>query len=316
MQTNGSIKRLLMKSRNIYFSSFIVMILIVSGCASTTPLIKASASGDYLSVKKLINEGTNINEPDSNGATSLMHAIWKGKTDVAKYLIESGANLKIKDKKGYDALFYAIDCGKVEIVKNLIDKGADLESKDSTGLTPLIDAILYERNTDIIKLLIERGANLNAKTSEGETALNMLLSSKSGVVDELIRSGKINLWLPEAGKARIFFVGSSLWDYIKLTIGKETKWLNRNMFTGFTFFDVDSGKQEIHAYVDKFDSGNPTSSIDAKTGQAYFFKVSQDMKKRVAHYALIKLSSIVVTPLTEVEAKELIKDILKSKELK
>ena len=305
-----------MKSRNIYFSSFIVMILIVSGCASTTPLIKASASGDYLSVKKLINEGTNINEPDSNGATSLMHAIWKGKTEVAKYLIESGTYLKHKDKKGYNALFYAIEYGQLEIVKSLIDKGADLESKDSMDLTPLVYAALYERDTDIIKLLIERGANLNARTSEGETALNILFSSKSDVVDDLIRAGKINIWLPEAGKSRLFFVGSGLWDYIKLTVGKQTKLLNRNMFTGLTFFDVDSGKQEIHAYVDKYDSENPTASVDAKTGQIYYFKVSQDMKKRGAHYALIKLSSIVVTSFTEAEAKELIKDILKSKESK
>ena len=286
------------------------------GCASSTPLIKASTNGDYASVKKLIDEGNNINEPDSNGATPLMHSIWKGKTEVAKYLIESGANLNTKDKEGYDALFYAIEYGQLEIVKSLIDKGANLESKDSVGLTPLGYAVQYERGNDIIKLLIKRGANLNARTSEGETALNMLLSLKSDIINDLILSGKINLWLPEAGKARLFFVGSGLWDYIKLTVGKQNKMLNRNLYTGLTFFDVDSGKHQIYSYIDKYDLEKPTSLVDAKEGQTYYFKVTQDMGKRVAHYALIKLPSIVITPFTEAEAKELIKEILKSKEPK
>ncbi len=305
-----------MKHRNYFFAFVIAIFLIVSGCASTNSLINASANGDSLAVQKLISAGANINEPDSNGATPLIHAIWKGKTEAAKYLIESGADLNAKDKKGYDALFYAIEYGQLETVKSLIGKGANIESKDLTGLTPLVYAVLYDRNIDIIKLLIKSGANLNAKTSEGETALNMLLSLKSDIVDDLMKTGNVNLWVPDADKARLFFVGSVLWDSIKLTVGKQSKLLNRNMYTGLTFFDVDSGKHAIYAYIDKYDSEKPTASIDAKTGQTYYFKVTQDMKKRVAHYVLIKLSSIEITPITEAEAKEEIKEILKSKKLK
>ncbi len=58
-----------------------------------------------------------------------------------------------------------------------------------------------------------------------------------------------------------------------------------------------------------------TTSIDVITGQTYYFEVTQDMKRRALHYAGIKLSSVMITPLTEVEAKQNIKEILKSKEL-
>ena len=164
--------------------------------------------------------------------------------------------------------------------------------------------------------MIKSGANLNAKTPEGETALNILLSLKSDIVDDLIRSGNVNLWVPEADKARLLFVGSVLWDSIKLTVGKQSKLLNRNMYTGLTFFDVDSGKHAIYAYIDKYDSEKPTVSIDARAGQTYYFKVTQNMKRRAVHYVGVKLSSVEITPLKEVDAKKEIKELLQSKEIK
>jgi len=277
-----------MKHHNSFFAFIITIFLIVSGCAATTPLIKASKNGDSLAVQKLISEGANINE---------------------------------QDIKGRDALFYAIEYERFEIIKSLISKGANLESKDLSGSTPLVHAasnLPHSRTApDIIKLLMKSGADINAKSPEGETILDMALSSmQSDIVNDLIKTG-VNLWVPEAGKARLFFVsGSGLWDYIKLTVGKQNKWLNQRMFAGMAFIDVDSGKHAIYAYSGKYDSEKPTSSIDAIAGKTYYFKVTQDMKRRAFNYALIKLSSISIAPITEVEAKEEIKEILKSKELK
>lgn len=203
----------------------------------------------------------------------------------------------------------------------MIDKGANLETKDLSGMTPLVHAASNlphsKKAPDIIKLLMKSGADINAKSPEGETILDMALSSmQSDIVNDLIKAG-VNLWVPEAGKARLFFVGGSgLWDYIKLTVGTQNKWLNQRMFVGLAFIDVDSGKHAIYAYSDKYDSEKPTSSIDAIAGKTYYFKVTQDMRSRAFHYALIKLSSIAVAPITEAEAKGEIKELLQSKELK
>ena len=122
-----------MKHRILLFVVTIIILLIVSGCSSTTPLIKASTQGNYLSVQKLINEGANINEPDSNGMTPLMHAILCQNVEAIETLIKKGADLSIKDKSGYTALYYAVYNNNYTIVKSLIDNGADVNAQDLSG---------------------------------------------------------------------------------------------------------------------------------------------------------------------------------------
>ena len=285
-----------MKHRNLFFAFVISTFLIVSGCASTTPLIKASKNGDSLAVQKLIDEGANINEPDSSG---------------------------------YTPLFNAVYYGQLEVVKILISKGANLESKDLSGMTPLVSASYYSYNSpnaaNITKLLIKSGANINVKSPEGETVLDLALSCAQGdIVDDLIKAGNINLWIPEAGKARIFFVCNDLYDHIKVTVGKLSKMLNPNTPAGVAFIDVDTGKHIIDANHDQYVSKN-RASIDVIAGQTYYFKVKQNMRNRIVGYALVVPSTLVdkatstpfpISTLEESEAKQKIKEILKSKELK
>ena len=287
-----------MKHRNSFFALIITIFLIVSGCASTTPLIKTSKESYSLAVQKLIDAGANINEPDS---------------------------------RGYNALFYAVEYGQLEVVKSLISKGANIESKDSLGNTPLVFAAYYGLNSpdsaNIIKLLIKSGADINAKSPYGETILDLALSSAQGdIVDDLIRVRNINLWIPEAGKARIFFVCDDLYDHISVTVGKQTKLLNQFSNSGVAFIDVDSGNHVIDAnHSSKYVSKN-RASIDVIAGETYYFKVTQNMRNRIIGYAILVPSTLVdkvtsanpfpITSLKEAEAKQQIKEILKSKELK
>jgi len=270
------------------------LLIVMAGCASTTPLIKASKEGDSLAVQKLIDAGANINEPDSSG---------------------------------YTALFYAIEYGQLEVVKRLISKGANIEAKDSLGITPLVFAAYYGYNSpnaaNIIKLLIKSGANINEKSPYGETILDLALSSAQGdIVAELIRVRGVNLWIPENGKARIFFVCGDLYDHISVTVGKQTKLLNQHSNAGVAFIDVDSGKHVIDAnHSSKYVSKDRTS-IDVVAGQTYYFKVTQNMTNRIVGYALVVPSTLVdkvssskpfpITPLKEDEAKEAIKLILRN----
>jgi len=275
----------------------ITAVLIIVGCSSTTPLIIATKKGDTLAVQKLIDAGANINEPDS---------------------------------RGYNPLFYAVEYGQLEVVKSLISKGANLESKDLSGMTPLIFSSYYGYNSpnaaNITKLLIKSGANISVKSPEGETVLDLALSSVQGdILDDLIKAGTTNLWIPETGKARIFFVCNDLYDHIKVTVGKQSKKLNPNTPAGVAFIDVDTGKHIIDANHDQYVSKN-RASIDVIAGQTYYFKVTQNMGNRIIGYALVVPSTLVdkvtgtnpfpITSLKEYEAKQEIKEILKSKELK
>jgi hypothetical protein len=300
--------------RILFAIIFMLTALLITSCAFKPAIIDAANSGDISKIKKLLAEGRNINEKDSNGATPLMHAIWSKKPDVAKYLIESGADVKANDNYG-NALIYAIDYKQHELINLLLDKGADIESRNYLGETAIVHAVLRIADFDAVKILIKRGANVNAKSTEGETVLDLALASARGdIVDKL----GVNLWTPDAGKARVFFVGTGLFDYLKVIVGKQTKRLNQNMFVGLTFVDVDSGKHSIDVKEFHAAAGSEKNaySIDAIAGQTYYFKVTQDMKRRTAHYAGIKLSSVEMTPMKEAEAKDEIKELLQLKKIK
>ena len=93
-----------MKTRALVSIVILVLtVLIISSCA-TTPKTKEERegvhpevffesvrSGDYAEVKRLIEEGANVNAKDNDGATALMWASLKGHQEVSKLLIEAGA---------------------------------------------------------------------------------------------------------------------------------------------------------------------------------------------------------------------------------
>lgn len=234
-------------------SSFVFVLaifLILSGCTVNSPLIKATQNGNFEEVKKLIRSGANVNEPDKYGITPLMHSIYYRHTDMAKYFIESGANVNARDLRGYNSLLYAVesDCN-------------------------------YAESADIIKLLIKKGADVNAKDSVGETAIDLALScARSDIFDDLTGPA-FNLWSPETGKARVFFVCNDLYDYyVIVTAGKQHKMLNQSSSAGVAFIDVDPGKNIIDANFNK--SVSDPESIDTTAGQTYYFLVKQNIVNR------------------------------------
>ena len=162
-----------MKHRNSFFAFMIAIFLIVSGCGSTTPLIKASTKGDSSAVKKLINEGANINEPDSAGATPLHYAVSTGNYNLVKMLIDKGADVNARDKGDSTPLMNAICYNNVDMVKLLIESGADVNAKDSFGNTALMSASI----PSIAKILIDKGADVNAQNKTGSTALHYIAQS-------------------------------------------------------------------------------------------------------------------------------------------
>jgi len=345
-----------MKKKSFLVVFVLVIFFIVSGCAAKSPLIKAAASGDSSAVEKLVNEGANINEPDSNGYTPLMHAVWSRKTETVKVLINKGADVNAKDKNGYTPLLWAVSYGYSEIAKILLDKGANVNAKANDGSTPYSLAVqanspelklLMSKDADMkvedrghlllwavqasdiefAKKLIKKGADINTKNPEGETVLDVALCSAQGdVVDEIIRSG-VNLWAPKTGKARIFFVGRDLYDYINVTVGKQSKKLNsdwgHDKWVGVAFFDVDSGTHIIDANFDKYVSVKQPS-IDVIAGKTYFFGVTQNIGQTAVLSRFIgrPLAEVAtgnpfpITQLTESEGKQEIKKVLKSKEIK
>ncbi|UCB44391.1 MAG: ankyrin repeat domain-containing protein [Spirochaetota bacterium] len=156
--------------------SIVVLVLavsIIAGSCATTPktqekegakqeaLFKAIQNFDYDEVKKLIEEGADVNARCSRGRTPLMWAAGWSSPDVVKLLIEAGADINAKsEKEGQTALLILASSGfdyYYEIVEILIEEGANINAQDDNGYT----ALMYAEEqglTEIAKLLKEAGA--------------------------------------------------------------------------------------------------------------------------------------------------------------
>ena len=80
-----------MKIFKYFFTLNVILALILSGCASMTPLTKAASEGNVSAINQLLKNGANINETTNKGwqATPLIWALYSRKYEAAKLLIEN-----------------------------------------------------------------------------------------------------------------------------------------------------------------------------------------------------------------------------------
>jgi len=149
-------------------------------------LLKALIDDDLTKVKKMINDGADVNMKDSHNQTVLSYA---SSPDIVKALIENGADVNA-NSGGTTPLKSASTLGRLDVVRELLDKGADIDIRDNEyGQTALIAASIFD-HLDIARELIGEGADMEIGDYSGKTAL--MWASDQGnilVVEELIRQG-------------------------------------------------------------------------------------------------------------------------------
>lgn len=125
-------------------------------------------------------------------ADHLQDAARKGDAATVKKLLDDGVDVNTKFRYGTTALFFACDHGHVDVVRVLLDKGADLTLKDSFyGFTPLMLAVSPAQkrrpeHTEIAKLLIAKGAPgkedaLGGAVQAGDGALTKFILDTGGL---------------------------------------------------------------------------------------------------------------------------------------
>uniref|UniRef100_A0A7S3QYD5 STI1/HOP DP domain-containing protein n=1 Tax=Dunaliella tertiolecta TaxID=3047 RepID=A0A7S3QYD5_DUNTE len=115
-------------------------------------IVAAASAGDVELLKKLIQEGGNVDEPDEEGRTALHFACGYGEIDCAKVLIEAKAKLDAVDNNKNTALHYAAGYGQAEACKLLVQSKADRTAKNMDGKTALEVAQLNEQE-EVVKAL-------------------------------------------------------------------------------------------------------------------------------------------------------------------
>ena len=105
-------------------------------------------------VKKLLNQGANINIIDNYGITALMNASYWGRSYVVRLLLNRGTDINIVDIYGQTALMFAARYGRSHVVRLLLNRGADINIINKHGQSALMCA--YKRgNSKIVKVLKE-----------------------------------------------------------------------------------------------------------------------------------------------------------------
>ena len=157
-----------MKTRTLILVFLIMVVLIIAGsCATKSQRLRRSAGdGDYAEVKRLIEEGADVNAQDKDlGWNALGEASREGHIEIVELLIEEGADVNVN---AYGtALMFASQYGHIDIVRLLIEAGADVNSRGYYGYTALMfsrglwiisEEPLHEGYPEIEKLLIDAGA--------------------------------------------------------------------------------------------------------------------------------------------------------------
>ena len=89
-------------------------------------ILTAAAKGDIDTLKRLIDEGADVNQTNKAGKTALMMAAFNGRLGAVKFLLEKDADVSLKDEDGYTALLYAKKRGKTATV-NLLKQAKSIE---------------------------------------------------------------------------------------------------------------------------------------------------------------------------------------------
>ena len=135
-----------------------------------TPLQQACIAGNVTEVRRLVEEGVDVDKATTNGPTPLYTAAVHGFLLVVQCLVEKGADVDRARATSFTPLYGAAIKGFLPIVRYFVEHGADKDKATSDGATPLYVAAAggYEA---VVRYLAEQGANVDKATSDGATPL-------------------------------------------------------------------------------------------------------------------------------------------------
>ncbi|TCL76076.1 ankyrin repeat domain-containing protein [Rhizobium sp. BK251] len=153
--------------------SGVVVLSFIFGFSSVLagPLHDAVRQGDVGQTKTLLDNGSDIAEPDASGEPALVIASLAGKKEVVALLLDRGADIEIRNKGGLTPLHAAAYGGHLDVIELLVEKGAVVnDDKNFYHMSPL-HAAAEEGHADVVAFLIAHDANIEAKERNGYTPL-------------------------------------------------------------------------------------------------------------------------------------------------
>jgi len=175
-------------------------------------------SGDIEGVRRLLEEGFDVNGLDPNGYPLLLYVIKNGGIEMVRLFLDYGANvnttipssplkyaIKSKDtdiallllrngaKATPDDLVLAMERGYEYLVRVMVEKGIDVNEESSNRIYPLLFAVRV-CDPSIVTLLLDYGANINVHDSvSGRTPLMVAASREKHEIVRLLLSRGVDV---------------------------------------------------------------------------------------------------------------------------
>ncbi|VDI47999.1 uncharacterized protein MGAL_10B000940 [Mytilus galloprovincialis] len=124
-------------------------------CEGLTPLMHACKMNQTKIVEVIVKNGIDIDSESSEGKTALMFACFEGYTDIAEILLKNQASVNKSDNSGLTSLMVACQKGSLSCVKLLTKYGADMDIK-SSALLSAFKIACYTENYEIVDHLVSQ----------------------------------------------------------------------------------------------------------------------------------------------------------------
>jgi uncharacterized protein len=100
-----------MKRTGLLIATSLLSISTYAGVGRTADLMLAAGRGDTSAVKRLLDEGADVNVTDDGGYTALNYAVWKSKAATVHLLLISGADANAQPPENFTPLVVALGKG-------------------------------------------------------------------------------------------------------------------------------------------------------------------------------------------------------------
>lgn len=159
---------------------------------SDSDLLAAASAGDHDAVRRLVEQGADVDARVRGDGTALIQAAKRGDLAIVDELLRLGADANQASRGDGNPLIAASAAGRTDVVERLLAAGADVNGVVAGDETALINAA-RRGHLDVVKLLVDRGADVNlgvtADFGKWRSPLNQ--ASDGAVRDYLISQGAV-----------------------------------------------------------------------------------------------------------------------------
>lgn len=158
-------------------------------------LLRAAESGNVDAVSVTLRDGADVNVVGFRQQTSLMSAVFLGRSEIVQLLLKNKANPNEQTRGFGQSLCSAVCSGHIDIVKMLLEHNARLDVLDECYRSPLYCAA-EKGHVEMVKMLLQKGAAVDVVDRFGDTLLCSLMNAtRVFSVDEDKRAEIVQLLL-------------------------------------------------------------------------------------------------------------------------